>query len=61
MLRGYGLSEPGLTGAVHVVRSAFHGFVSLEATGGFGHPRDVAASWERAIGAVHATLERRPG
>ncbi|MFE3454017.1 TetR/AcrR family transcriptional regulator [Nonomuraea sp. NPDC059194] len=60
LLRGYGLSEPDMTDAVRVLRSAFHGFVSLEASGGFGHPRDVGASWERAIDALHSMLEHWP-
>ncbi|MEU7900339.1 TetR-like C-terminal domain-containing protein [Nonomuraea sp. NPDC049152] len=60
LLRGYGLAEPDLTDAVRVLRSAFHGFVSLEAIGGFGHPRDVGTSWERAIDALHVMLEHWP-
>ncbi|MEU8005257.1 TetR-like C-terminal domain-containing protein [Catellatospora sp. NPDC049111] len=60
MLRGYGLSEPDLTDAVRLLRSTFHGFVSLEATGGFGHPRDVELSWRRSVEALHVLLEHWP-
>ncbi|QKV96679.1 WHG domain-containing protein [Streptomyces sp. NA02950] len=60
MLRGYGLSEPDLTDAVRLLRSTFHGFVSLEAGGGFGHPRDLGASWERTVAALHIALEHWP-
>lgn len=35
-------------------------FTSLEAAGGFGHPRDPQASWGRAIEALHALLTRWP-
>ncbi|MHB9854384.1 TetR/AcrR family transcriptional regulator [Streptomyces sp. Tue6028] len=60
MLRWYGLSEPDLTDAVRLLRSTFHGYCHLEAIGGFGAPRDVQASWERALDALHITLEHWP-
>lgn len=60
MMRGYRLAEPDFTDAVRLLRSAFHGFVSLEASGGFGHPREVQASWERAVEALHVLLEHWP-
>lgn len=60
MLRAYGLAEPDLTDAVRLLRSTFHGFSSLEASGGFGHPRDLDASFERAIDALHVLLEHWP-
>ncbi|MFC0601512.1 TetR/AcrR family transcriptional regulator [Streptomyces palmae] len=60
MLRGYGLEEPDLTDAVRLLRSTFHGYVSLEAGGGFNHSRDVQASWERAVEALHVLLEHWP-
>ncbi|MFG2873859.1 TetR/AcrR family transcriptional regulator [Streptomyces sp. NPDC048337] len=56
MLRAYGLDEPDLTDAVRLLRSTFHGFSSLESIGGFGHTRDVTASWERTIDALHVLL-----
>lgn len=60
MLRAYGLSEPDLTDAVRLLRSTFHGFCGLEAIGGFGAPRDVQASWKRALDALHVALEHWP-
>ncbi|MFD8721346.1 TetR/AcrR family transcriptional regulator [Streptomyces sp. NPDC059629] len=60
MLRGYGLTEPDLTDAVRLLRAAFHGYCALEAGGGFNAPRDVRASWDRAIDALHIALEHWP-
>lgn len=60
MLRGYGLAEPDLTDAVRLLRSTFHGFVALEAAGGFGHARSPQHSWVRALDALHTLLEHWP-
>jgi AcrR family transcriptional regulator len=60
MLRAYGLEEPDLTDAVRLLRSTFHGYCALEATGGFGAPRDVRESWDKAVQALHITLEHWP-
>ncbi|GAA1138103.1 AcrR family transcriptional regulator [Kitasatospora gansuensis] len=60
MLRGYGLAEPDLTDAVRLLRSTFHGFVALEAAGGFAHERSSQHSWVRALDALHTLLEHWP-
>ncbi|KJY46426.1 TetR/AcrR family transcriptional regulator [Streptomyces sp. A1547] len=60
MLRGYGLAEPDLTDAVRLLRSTFHGFVALEAAGGFAHERAPQHSWDRALDALNALLEHWP-
>ncbi|EFC82811.1 TetR/AcrR family transcriptional regulator [Parafrankia sp. EUN1f] len=60
MLRGYGLAEPDLTDAVRLLRSTFHGFVALEAAGGFAHERSPQQSWVRTLDALHALLEHWP-
>ncbi|WP_330460537.1 WHG domain-containing protein [Streptomyces sp. NBC_00820] len=60
MLRAYGLDEPDLTDAVRLLRSTFHGYCALESTGGFGAARDVQASWDKAVAALHLTLEHWP-
>ncbi len=60
MLRAYGLTEPDLTDAVRLLRSTFHGYCSLEASGGFGAPRDVRASWDKVVEALHVTLTHWP-
>lgn len=58
MLRGYGLDEPDATDAVRLLRSTLHGFVDLEARGGFNDPRDIEASWRRVVDAMHLLLAR---
>ncbi|GAA2648223.1 TetR/AcrR family transcriptional regulator [Streptomyces vastus] len=60
MLRAYGLEEPDLTDAVRLLRSTFHGYCHLEASGGFGHPRDVRTSWDKAVDALHIALDHWP-
>jgi AcrR family transcriptional regulator len=61
ILRGYALAEPDQTDAIRLLHGTFHGFVSLETAGGFStHPRDVDASWSRALDALHAALENWP-
>jgi AcrR family transcriptional regulator len=60
MLRAYGLTEPDLTDAGRLLRSAFHGYATLEANGGFAAPRDVGTSWRRALDALHILLEQWP-
>jgi AcrR family transcriptional regulator len=60
MLHGYGLAEPDLTDAVRLLRSTFHGFVALEAAGGFAHRRSPQQSWLRALDALHTLLEHWP-
>jgi AcrR family transcriptional regulator len=60
MLRTYRLVEPDLTDAGRLLRSAFHGYITLEANGGFSHSRAVQRSWERALGSLHLLLENWP-
>ncbi|MEU9987337.1 TetR-like C-terminal domain-containing protein [Streptomyces sp. NPDC048045] len=60
MLRGYGLAEPDLTDAVRLLRSTFHGYCALESAGGFGADRDVRASWDKAVEALHLALTHWP-
>ncbi|MEU5083200.1 MULTISPECIES: TetR/AcrR family transcriptional regulator [Streptomyces] len=60
MLRGYGLTEPDLTDAVRLLRSTFHGYCVLESAGGFGADRDVRASWDKAVDALHLALTHWP-
>jgi hypothetical protein len=45
-LRPYGFSLDETVHATRVLRSAVHGFASLEAAGGFGLPQDLDASFE---------------
>ncbi|WP_225095684.1 TetR/AcrR family transcriptional regulator [Streptomyces sp. CoH27] len=60
MLRAYGLDEPDLTDAVRLLRSTFHGYCALESAGGFGAARDVRASWDKAVDALHLALTHWP-
>ncbi|GAA2216119.1 TetR-like C-terminal domain-containing protein [Nonomuraea monospora] len=60
MLRAYELVEPDLTDAVRLMRSTLHGFVSLEAAGGFAHARPAEATWLRCLDALHTLLEHWP-
>ncbi|MET8320381.1 WHG domain-containing protein [Micromonospora sp. NPDC005189] len=61
ILRGYRLSEPDQTDAVRMMHSTFHGFVSLETTGGFRHtPRTADDSWSRTLDALDAVLTNWP-
>jgi AcrR family transcriptional regulator len=61
LLRGYRLPEPAETDAVRLLGSTFHGYVSLEATGAFGHqPRPSDESWTAVLDALHAALTHWP-
>ena len=46
--------------ATRACRAALHGFVSLEAAGGFGLPVDVDRSYERLIDALDVSLSGWP-
>lgn len=59
VLRAWGLEGEAMLHAVRVIRSALHGFVSLEAAGGFALPLDLDQSFERVIETVVAGLEAR--
>ncbi|WP_244875837.1 TetR/AcrR family transcriptional regulator [Winogradskya consettensis] len=61
ILRGYDLAEPDQTHAVRLLGSVFHGYVSLELTGGFSHSApDSAESWVRILDALDAMLRAWP-
>ena len=57
-LRGYGLEGDDEVDAVRALRSALHGWVSLEQAGGFGLPRDVEQSFVRMLDGLDAALRR---
>ncbi len=57
VLSGYGLSGADLVDATRVLRSGLHGFVSLEAAGGFGMPQDVDRSFELLVTALDTAFE----
>jgi AcrR family transcriptional regulator len=53
---GYGITGAAAVDAARFVRSALHGFVSLELGGGFGLARSVDASFERMVAALNHAL-----
>ena len=59
VLRGYDLDEDHALHATRVVRSALHGFVSLETDHGFGMPLDLDESFETLIAVLDQGLRAR--
>lgn len=60
VLAGYGLSGEAAVDATRAFRSAVHGFVLLESTGGFGLPRSVDRSYAQLVGALDAAFAAWP-
>ncbi|CAL9340516.1 TetR/AcrR family transcriptional regulator [Streptomyces sp. Tu 3180] len=61
VLRGYDLGEPDRTHAVRLLGSVFHGYISLEAGGGFSHSApDSQETWSRVLDALDALLRNWP-
>ncbi|WP_432505588.1 TetR/AcrR family transcriptional regulator [Kineococcus arenarius] len=56
VLRGFGLPEERSVDAVRTVRAAVHGFVVLEAQGGFQLPDDVGRSLDTLLDVLAAGL-----
>ena len=52
MLRGYGIEGGDAVDAIRAFRAGLHGFVALEAAGGFGQPRSVEGSFGRLVDAL---------
>ncbi|MDG9678399.1 TetR/AcrR family transcriptional regulator [Micromonospora sp. DH14] len=61
VLRGYGLTGDDAVDATRALRSALHGFVTLEAAGGFGLPRDVNRSYQQLIASMDISFRSWPG
>ena len=60
VLAGFGLYDDEAVDAVRSLRSALHGFVSLEIGGGFAIPLDLDRSYERLIATIVASFSH-PG
>lgn len=60
ILRGYGLDGDDAVDATRTLRSALHGFLALEATGGFGLPRDVDRSYDRLVAGLDVAFRSWP-
>lgn len=56
VLAGYGLHGDDAIDAARALRSALHGFVTLESAGGFGLPVDVDRSFSRLVGGLIASM-----
>lgn len=56
VLAAFDLDDDAAVDAARALRSAIHGFVSLEAAGGFGLPRDVDRSFAFLVDALVAGL-----
>jgi AcrR family transcriptional regulator len=59
-LAGYGLTGDDAIDATRALRAALHGFVALEAAGGFGLPQDVDRSFARLVAALKLSLATWP-
>ncbi|MBX3100087.1 MAG: WHG domain-containing protein [Salinibacterium sp.] len=55
-LAGYGLTGDDAIDATRSFRAAIHGFIALEAVGGFGMPRDVDLTFRRLVAALRLSL-----
>ncbi|MFF3851862.1 TetR/AcrR family transcriptional regulator [Micromonospora sp. NPDC002575] len=60
ILRGYGLDGDDAVDATRALRSGLHGFLALEAAGGFGLPRDVDRSYDRLVAGLDAAFRSWP-
>ncbi|HST40093.1 MAG TPA: WHG domain-containing protein [Conexibacter sp.] len=56
LLAGYGLAGSDAIHAVRAVRSALHGFVAIEAEGGFGMAESVDESFARLVAMLDSGL-----
>lgn len=57
VLSGFGLTGEDVVDAIRGIRSALHGFVSLEAAGAFAMPRNIDRSFRRLVAALIAALD----
>lgn len=61
VLRGFDIPEGRMVHTIRALRSAVHGFVDLEAHGGFKMPEDIDQSYDVLVEGFIRSLERRPG
>ncbi len=55
-LRGFGLPDDDTVDAIRMLRSALHGFITLELGGGFGLPDDLDRSFRLLIDGIVAGI-----
>lgn len=53
VLKGYRIEGDDMIDAVRMLRAALHGFVTLEAAGGFGLPQSVDGTFTRLVDSLH--------
>lgn len=58
VLAGYGLTGDDAIHAIRGLRAVMHGFVSLEAAGGFAMPQDLDESYRRLVAGFGESLAR---
>jgi len=57
VLAGYGLGDDDAIDATRALRSALHGFVTLDSNGGFALPVDIDRSFERLVSGLGRAFE----
>lgn len=60
VIAGYGLADDQRVHAARMVRSALHGFLHLELSGGFGLPDSVDESFRQLVASVDCALAAWP-
>jgi AcrR family transcriptional regulator len=58
VLTGFGLRDDDAVDAARALRSALHGFVTLESGGGFGLPADIDRSYDRLVRGLVGAFSR---
>ena len=58
VLSGFGLAGHDAIDAIRALRSAVHGFVTLESSGAFAMPYDIDRSFARMVAALVQTLDQ---
>lgn len=61
VLRGFGIGDEQSVHAIRALRSALHGFVDLEARGGFGLPEDIDKSYSVLVEGLIRSFRNWPG
>lgn len=60
VLAGYELGDDDAIDAVRALRSALHGFITLESSGGFGLPVDIDRSFQRLVNGIATAFSSWP-
>jgi AcrR family transcriptional regulator len=60
VLLGYGLVDHDAIDAIRAFRAALHGFLTLEASGAFGLPRDIDRSYDQLVRALSKMFANWP-